>query len=131
MNRSVPAFAFTLLLAAFPLGARAASVEPAETVAAIPLDAAASGLAQVMQAHAQVLREAPLRPAPLPDPDVSAPGPGSDALAAEEDASLEPGVFNPHGHFAGDGYEPGSSIEADKNHRHSTGGGVNLSIPME
>ena len=80
----------------------------------------------MMPAHAEVLR-----PAPLPDQDISAPGPSEDALAAQADPSVEPGIFNPKTHFAGDGYAPGSSIDADQNHRHSTGGGMNLSIPME
>ena len=96
------------------------------TIAAIPLDAAAGSDALVLQAHAVTLR-----PAPLPDPDVSAPGMSGGALEAQGDASLAPGVFNPQSHFAGDGYAPGSSIETDHAHRHSTGGGMSLSIPMQ
>ncbi len=96
------------------------------TIAAIPLETALGSGGLVMQAHAETLR-----PAPLPDPDVSAPGMSGEALAAQGDASLAPGVFNPQSHFAGDGYAPGSSIETDHAHRHSTGGGMNLSIPMQ
>ena len=95
------------------------------TIAAVPSDAATGG-GLVMQAHVQTLR-----PAPLPDPDVSAPGMSGDALAAQSDASLAPGVFNSQSHFAGDGYAAGSSIETDHAHRHTTGGGMSLSIPMQ
>jgi len=70
-----------------------------------------------------------LRPAPLPDRDLAAPEGGT--LASQDEASVEPGLFNPQNHFSGDGYAPGSSIEADHNHRHSTGGGMNLSIPVQ
>ncbi len=96
------------------------------TVDAIPSDRASGVAGLVLQAHAQTLR-----PAPLPDPDVSAPGMSGEALAAQGDASLAPGVFNPQSHFAGDGYAAGSSIETDHAHRHSTGGGMSLSIPMQ
>ena len=132
--RFAPGLLAALLAAAAPAAVRAAGVEQAEppqTIAAIPLDAAATGFGLVMPAHAEVLRETPLRPAPLPDPDVSPPGPSSAALSAQADPSLEPGIFNPRAHFAGDGYSAGSSIESDQNHRHSTGGGMNLSIPMQ
>jgi hypothetical protein len=97
-----------------------------QTTAAIPLDGAVMGGGLVMQAHAETLR-----PAPLPNPDVSAPGPSNDALASQADPSLSPDLFNPQSHFAGDGYAPGSSIETDHIHRHSTGGGMSLSIPMQ
>ena len=96
------------------------------TIAAIPLEASLGSGGLVMQAHVETLR-----PAPLPDPDVSAPGVSGDALSAPGDASVAPGVFNPQSHFAGDGYASGSSIENDHAHRHSTGGGMSLSIPMQ
>ena len=96
------------------------------TITAIPLDAAVGGGGLVLQAHVETLR-----PAPLPDPDVSAPGMSGGALEAQGDASLAPGVFNAQSHFAGDGYAPGSSIETEHAHRHSTGGGMSLSIPMQ
>lgn len=96
------------------------------TIPALRSDVAAGTVGLVQEAHAETLR-----PAPLPDPDVTPPGPSSDTLASESDPSLGPGIFNPQSHFAGDGYEPGSSIDNDKNHRHTTGGGMNLSIPMQ
>jgi hypothetical protein len=97
-----------------------------QTVAAIPLDDAVMSGGLVRQAHVETLR-----PAPLPNPDVRDPGPSNETLAAQNDPSLAPDVFNPKSHFAGDGYEPGSSIENEHNHRHSTGGGMSLSIPMQ
>ncbi|WP_428376262.1 hypothetical protein [Lichenicoccus sp.] len=101
--------------------------EPApRTVSAIPLDNVALSNGLVVQAHAEVLR-----PAPLPDLDVSAPGPSSDALEAQASPSVAPDLFNPQAHVAGDGYASGSSIDADHNNRHSTGGGMSLSIPVQ
>ncbi len=114
-----------LIAALLPLTARADPAPSPATAIAIPIDDLSIGRPVVMQAHAETLR-----PAPLPDPDVSAPGPSSEALAAQADPSLQPGIFNPQAHFAGDGYAPGSSVETDHDHRHSTGGGMNLSIPM-
>ncbi len=121
-----------LLLAAaclLPVGAAQAadSQEPApRTVNAIPLDNMAFSTGLVMQAHAEVLR-----PAPLPDPDVSAPGPSQEALEAQAAPSVAPDLFNPQAHVAGDGYASGSSLDADHNNRHSTGGGMSLSIPVQ
>jgi hypothetical protein len=131
MNRSFLGRATGLMAAVAILTPSCAWASPSSdrkpaggTIAAIPLDAAvSSGGLYMMQAHAEMLR-----PAPLPDRDVSAPG--RDAVAAQADSSLAPGFFNPQSHFQGDGFAPGSSIEGDHNHRHSTGGGMNLSIPM-
>lgn len=115
--------------AMLPLPARASSPSSpqstGQTVAAIPLDEAVSNGGLVMQAHAQALR-----PAPLPDRDFSVPGLNQDAPAAQTDPTLMPGFINSNSHFSGDGYAPGSSIEGDHNHRHSTGGLMSLSIPM-
>ena len=137
---------FALLVAIIALASAAPgsteAATPQRTITAIPLDSAAIGFGAVMQARAQTLRPAPpagpggrAPPAPpaarAPDQDVSAPGPSSDELAAEADPSVTPDLFNPKAHFAGDGYAAGSSIEGDQNHRHSTGGGMSLSIPME
>ena len=127
-TRAIP----VLLLAAawlMPAGAaRAAdSQEPAaHTISAIPLDNVALPTALVVQAHATVLR-----PAPLPDRDVSAPGPSSETLEAQASPSVAPDLFNPRAHIAGDGYAPGSSLDSDHNNRHSTGGGMSLSIPVQ
>ncbi len=122
-----------MLTGALPAAGRAHASSLAElqpmvqnTIAAIPLDGAAAAGGLVMQAHVETLR-----PAPLPDPDVSAPGLSGGSLAAQGDASVSPGVFNSQSHFAGDGYAPGSSMETDHAHRHSTGGGMSLSIPMQ
>ena len=131
MTRSVPGIVagLTIMAAMLPCCAWASSLSdplPAgQTIAAVPLDGASAGGALVMQAHAQALL-----PAPLPDRDLSAPGPSQDSLAGQADPSLTPGFFNPSAHFAGDGYASGSSIENDHNHRHSTGGLMSLSIPM-
>lgn len=118
-----------LTVAMLPFSARAASETGSssdlQTRAAIPLDEAVINGGLVMQAHAQSLR-----PAPLPNPDVSAPRPSGDALAAQSDPTIGPDFFNSHSHFAGDGYSAGSSIENDHNNRHSPAGGMSLSIPM-
>nr|WP_321983737.1 hypothetical protein [uncultured Lichenicoccus sp.] len=109
------------------LAPRNAGQDPApRTIDAIPLDNMALSTGLVVQAHAEVLR-----PAPLPDPDVSAPGPSSEALEAQANPSVAPDLFNPQAHVAGDGYAAGSSIDADHNNRHSTGGGMSLSIPVQ
>ena len=117
-----------------PLSAHASSqsISPdtqgsnAGTIAAIPLDEAVmNGGGFVMQAHAETLR-----PAPLPNPDVDAPGPSNETLASQASPSVAPDFFNPTAHAIGDGYAPGSAIETDHNNRHSTGGGMSLSIPM-
>ncbi len=109
-----------------PLQARAVSLSDASSSARLvwapPLGAPAP---VVVQATAETMR-----PAPLPNPDVEEPGPNQEALAAQSDASLAPGVFNMKSHFAGDGYAPGSNLETDQNHRHTVGGGMNLSVPM-
>lgn len=117
-----------------PLSAQASSTPSSgqqnpdpKTVSAIPLDEAVMGGGLVvMQAHAETLR-----PAPLPDPDVGPPGPSSEALASQASPSVAPDFFNPNAHAVGDGYAPGSAIETDHNNRHSTGGGMSLSIPMQ
>jgi len=118
-----------LMAAMLPFSARAASQTGSSSDtparAAIPLDEAVMGGGLVMQAHAQVLR-----PAPLPDLDITAPGPSGDALAAQNDPRIGPDFFNSHARFAGDGYAAGSSIENDHNNRHSPAGGMSLSIPM-
>ncbi len=132
MNRSIRFCGLMLTAAVLAAGpAHASSLSELRpmaqnTIAAIPLDGAVGSGGLVMQAHVETLR-----PAPLPDPDVSAPGMSGAASTAQGDASLAPGVFNPQSHFAGDGYAPGSSIETDHAHRHSTGGGMSLSIPMQ
>jgi hypothetical protein len=98
-----------------------------KTIPAIPLDQAVMGGGLVVvQAHAETLR-----PAPLPDPDIGPPGPSSETLAAQSSPSVAPDFFNPNAHAIGDGYAPGSAIETDHNKRHSTGGGMSLSIPMQ
>ena len=124
----VPVLALWLL----PLTARASSSPAPEapssnpaTIAAIPLDEAVTRGGLVMRAHAETLR-----PAPLPDPDVRAPGPGDEALASQADPRFAPDFFNPNAHVVGDGYAAGSAIETDHNNRHSAGGGMSLSIPM-
>ena len=128
MTLSVPAALAGLMIAGsmlVPLAAQADPQPAGRTVAAIPLDEAVTNGGLVMQAHAETLR-----PAPLPNRDFSLPTLNREAIAAQTDPSLVPGFINPNSHFAGDGYEPGSSIEGDHNHRHSTGGLMSLSIPM-
>lgn len=96
------------------------------TVAAVPSDRLAAPVAVVVKAHAETLR-----PAPLPNPDVDAPGPDAQQLAAEDQASLHPSFYANTKHFAGDGYAPGSTLENDQNNRRKPGGGMSLSIPMQ
>ena len=85
-----------------------------------------SAEALVKQAHAQVLR-----PAPLPDQDLDAPGLGPDALAAQKQASLQPSFYTPARHFSGDGFSDGSTLDGDHASRAKPGGGMSLSIPMQ
>ncbi|MCQ8278360.1 hypothetical protein NFI95_07835 [Acetobacteraceae bacterium KSS8] len=79
----------------------------------------------VMQARATAMR-----PAPLPDEDVDAPGPDAQTLASQQQASLNPSFYSNKDHFSGDGFAPGSNLESDKNNRRRPGGGMSLSIPM-
>lgn len=129
--RCVTVLALLALAGVTALGAtaRASSLSDgamfSQTVTVLPLARPATTGSLVMQAHAQALL-----PAPLPDPDIGPPAPSSDALASEGDPSLQPNIFNPHDHFAGDGYAAGSNIEGDHNNRHTPGGGMSLSIPM-
>ncbi|MBE7212215.1 MAG: hypothetical protein INR65_14430 [Gluconacetobacter diazotrophicus] len=82
--------------------------------------------ARVVQAHAETLR-----PAPLPDPDVDAPGPDAAQIASQGEASLHPSFYSNSHHFAGDGFSPGSTLENEQNNRRKPGGGMSLSIPMQ
>ncbi len=92
---------------------------------AIPTGFASANIL-VKQAHAEVLR-----PAPLPDQDLDAPGPGPDALAAQQQASLQPSFYAPAKHFSGDGFSAGSTLDGDHVNRAKPGGGMSLSIPMQ
>ena len=95
------------------------------TMPAIPTGFATADVL-VKQAHAEVLR-----PAPLPDQDLDAPGPGPDALAAQQQASLQPSFYTPARHFSGDGFSAGSTLDGDHASRAKPGGGMSLSIPMQ
>ena len=101
-----------------------ASLAGIRTLPAIP-GGSASADVLVKQAHAEVLR-----PAPLPDQDLDAPGPGPDALAAQQQSSLQPSFYSPTRHFAGDGFSAGSTLDEDHAGRAKPGGGMSLSIPM-
>ena len=101
------------------------SLSDTTTMPAIPTGFA-SAETLVKQAHAQVLR-----PAPLPDQDLDAPGPGPDALAAQQQASLQPSFYSPARHFSGDGFSDGSTLDGDHASRAKPGGGMSLSIPMQ
>ncbi len=81
--------------------------------------------ALVIQAHATAMR-----PAPLPDQDVDAPGPDTQTLAAQQQASLSPSVYGQTKHFSGDGFATGSNLENEQNNRRRPGGGMSLSIPV-
>ncbi len=83
------------------------------------------GTVPVIQAHATAMR-----PAPLPDQDVDAPGPDAQTLAAQQQASVGPSFYGNKDHFSGDGFSAGSNLESDKNNRRRPGGGMSLSIPM-
>ena len=84
----------------------------------------AAGL--VMQAHARILR-----PAPLPDQDLEAPEPSAQALAAQGQASLQPSFYSATTHFSGDGFSAGSTLDGDHANRSRAGGGMSLSIPVQ
>ena len=101
-----------------------ASLAGIRTMPAIPTGVASADVL-VKQAHAEVLR-----PAPLPDQDLDAPGPGPDALAAQQQASLQPSFYSPTRHFSGDGFSTGSTLDGDHADRAKPGGGMSLSIPM-
>ena len=88
-------------------------------------DRVPSAASLVMEAHATALR-----PAPLPDQDFDAPGPDSQTLAAQQEASLAPSVYGQTQHFSGDGFSSGSNLESNKNNRRRPGGGMSLSIPV-
>ncbi len=95
------------------------------TMPAIPTGFA-SAETLVRKVHAEVLR-----PAPLPDQDLDAPAPGPDALAAQQQASLQPSFYSPVRHFSGDGFSTGSTLDGDHINRAKPGGGMSLSIPMQ
>lgn len=76
-------------------------------------------------------RATTLRPAPLPDQDMDAPGPDAQALSAQQQASVAPSFYGNQNHFSGDGFSSGSNLEADKNNRRRPGGGMSLSIPVQ
>ncbi len=96
------------------------------TVLAIPL-ATSSARALVVQAHAEVLR-----PAPVPDQDLDAPGPSRQALADQDQASLQPSFYSAARRgFSGDGFASGSTLDDDHANRRKPGGGVSLSIPVQ
>ena len=81
----------------------------------------------VMQAHAEVLR-----PAPVPDQDFDAPGPSRQALAEQDQASLQPSFYSAARRgFSGDGFANGSTLDDDHANRRKPGGGVSLSIPVQ
>ena len=80
----------------------------------------------VMQAHAEILR-----PAPLPDPDLEAPEPSAQALAAQDQASVQPSFYSAAKHFSGDGFAAGSTLDGDHANRSRPGGGMSLSIPVQ
>lgn len=82
--------------------------------------------ALVMQAHAQTLR-----PAPLPDEDFDAPGLSAQALAAQNQTSVQPSFYAPAKPFSGDGFAAGSTLDEDRVNRHRGGGGMSLSIPVQ
>ncbi|MGI4748107.1 MAG: hypothetical protein ACRYFY_18995 [Janthinobacterium lividum] len=116
---------------------RAASLDPtaAETVDATalsrPLDTMPLGVppaaSLVMQASAQTLQ-----PAPLPNEDFDAPGLSAQALAAQDQASVQPNFYGRPKPFSGDGFAAGSTIDDDRMNRHRTGGGgMSLSIPVQ
>ncbi len=81
----------------------------------------------VVQAHAQVLR-----PAPVPDQDFDAPGPSRQALAEQDQASLQPSFYSAARRgFSGDGFANGSTLDDDHANRRKPGGGMSLSIPVQ
>ncbi len=81
----------------------------------------------VVQAHAAVLR-----PAPVPDQDFDAPGPSRQALAEQDQASLQPSFYSAARRgFSGDGFANGSTLDDDHANRRKPGGGVSLSIPVQ
>lgn len=102
-----------------------ASLSAQQTIPAMPTGSMPA-TALVVQAHAQRLR-----PAPLPDPDYEAPGPDSQALAAQGATSVRPSFYSAAQHFSGDGFASGSTLDEDRAAHHHTGGGMSLSIPVQ
>ena len=107
-------------------GNQPATLAPAQaTMSAMPSGLPAAAL--VVQAHAEVLR-----PAPVPDQDFDAPGPSRQTLAAQEQASVQPSFYSaPRQNFSGDGFAPGSTLNDDHANRSRPGGGMSLSIPVQ
>jgi len=96
------------------------------TLAPLTVDEAAlPARALVMPASAHALR-----PAPMPDQDVEAPGLTRDALAAQKEASLSPSFYARKAQFAGDGFAAGSTLDEEHASRERPGGGMALNIPM-
>lgn len=97
------------------------------TISAVPsFSSSVPAAALVMQAHARALR-----PAPLPDQDLDAPGPNAQALAAQDETSVQPSFYSTSKHFSGDGFAAGSTLEDDHVNRRRPGGGMSLSIPVQ
>lgn len=95
------------------------------TTAAVPSGPLAG--APVLQARASALR-----PAPVPDQDLDAPGPSREALADQEQARLQPSFYAaPRQGFSGDGFASGSTLNDDHANRRRPGGGMSLSIPVQ
>lgn len=101
------------------------SLSGQQTMSAMPTRSLPAS-ALVVQAHAQRLR-----PAPLPDPDYDAPGPDSQAVAAQGATSVRPSFYSAAQHFSGDGFASGSTLDEDRAAHHHAGGGMSLSIPVQ
>ena len=103
---------------------------PATSRQRMPLTPGAAGAITILQASIRTAPTQVMQPAPVPDAGITAPEAGGDALAAERSPSIEPYLFNPRNHFAGDGYAPGSSLENAQNNRETPAGGMNVLIPV-
>ncbi|WP_428392458.1 hypothetical protein [Lichenicoccus sp.] len=127
MMRPAIRLAAAIALSAMALPVAALAGDPTSSPGKMSLTPGAGGGMTIVQAaHAQAMR-----PAPVPDPDIDAPQAGADRLAEESSPTVEPYLFNPRNHFAGDGYEPGSSLENARNNRETPAGGMNVLIPVQ
>lgn len=66
-------------------------------------------------------------PAPVPDLDAAAPRPRESAPGPH----LTPSLFRPGRTYQGEGYTPGSSLEADQANRFRPRPGLNLNVPLQ
>ena|SRR5215471_11602248 len=64
-------------------------------------------------------------PAPVPNPDLIAP-----SRAQQPKPELAPQLFRPRSRYGGEGFTPGSTVDAEQNQNVRPVPGMNLSVPL-